>query len=333
MEIKESKIYLGFYEIPYYSNYVISKEGVVLFKPLGRPLKGSINPAGYVNIRIKDDLGKTLTWGLHRLLCYVFKHPNKPIINLVINHIDGNKSNNNLDNLEWTTYLGNMYHAGANNLTSKCTPFLVRDINTGIVEKYPSAVDYARKTGLSKDAVLWRLKKGVEYVFPENKQYKRGLKEPIWPSEYELIYLNGNNFKPLKVKNVLTGKITTYNKISDMANDFDISPSTATTWINKKNQPVLPGYIQLKWQSDKTDWRIVKDPYQELKEFENLVSVKLIQESTNEEIIFNSCVDCAKFLNISPNVLNYRLKKKQNKFLNGYKYFYLNNYFLKGPVI
>lgn len=325
MEIKESKIYLGFYEIPDYSNYVINKEGVVLYKPLGRPLKGSINPDDYVNIRIKDDLGKTLTWGLHRLLCYVFKHPNEPINNLVVNHIDGNKSNNNLDNLEWTTHLGNIYHAGANNLTRKCIPFLVKDTITGIVEKYPSAVDYARKTGLSKDAVLWRLKKGMNYVFPENKQYKKGTEEPIWPEEFDLIYLNGSNIKPIYVKNVLTGKITSYNRITDMAADFNISPSTATTWLNRKDQPVLPGYIQLKLKSDRTDWRIIKDPHKELKEFEKYVRVKLVEENTNKEIFFNSCKECADFLNISPTTLDYRLKKKQNKFLNSYKFFYLNN--------
>ena len=33
-----------------------------------------------------------------------------------INHIDGNKLNNNLDNLEWCTHLQNMQHAFKNRL-------------------------------------------------------------------------------------------------------------------------------------------------------------------------------------------------------------------------
>lgn len=325
MEAIESKFYPGFYEIPNYSKYVISKEGVVIFKLLNRKLKGSVNPKGYLNIRITDDSGRTLTWGVHRLLCYVFKHPNEPIIDLVVNHEDGIKSNNKLENLEWTTYTGNVHHAGRNNLTKCCVPFQVKDIETGVVEEYPSATDYSRKKGLSKDAVLYRLKKGPKYVFPENKQYSRGITEVIWPSGYDLIYLNGQGKKPVSVKNLLTGKVTTYDKISDMAEDFSISPSTATTWVNRKNQPVLPGYIQLKWCSDATPWRVVDNPYDELREFSNTVRVKLIEQFTNKELIFNSCVKCAEFLNITPVALYYRLRNNQSKYLNGYVYTYYDN--------
>ncbi len=280
MEAKETVGYSGFFDVEGYSRYAISKDGIVIFKPLNRALKGSVNPAGYVNIRITDDDGKTLTWGLHRLLCFVFKHPGKIITDLVVNHKDGNKSNNNLDNLEWTTYLGNLHHAGIRNLTNKCIPFSVKDYLTGVIETYPSAIDYARKIGVSKDTILWRLNKGSEYVFPENKQYRRGINVDPWPKEAELIFLNGSTDKPVLVKNAITGKITSYAKISYMAKDFNISAPTATAWINKKDQPLLPSLIQLKWYSDNTPWRIIENLELEINNVKKTGDLKKIKQSS-----------------------------------------------------
>jgi hypothetical protein len=50
----------------------------------------------------------------HRYLAekYIPNPDNLPCVN----HKDGNPSNNNLDNLEWVTYLGNALHARQNNL-------------------------------------------------------------------------------------------------------------------------------------------------------------------------------------------------------------------------
>jgi hypothetical protein len=51
---------------------------------------------------------------LHRLVARLFI-PN-PENKLTVNHIDCNKLNNHVDNLEWATYSENMLHAVANGL-------------------------------------------------------------------------------------------------------------------------------------------------------------------------------------------------------------------------
>lgn len=76
-----------------------------------KPAKDSV---GYLSVRLCKD-GKPKTFRIHNLVAQAF------LINennyKVINHIDGDKLNNRVDNLEWCTYKWNSIHAVKNNLT------------------------------------------------------------------------------------------------------------------------------------------------------------------------------------------------------------------------
>lgn len=89
--------------------YRIATDGTVM-KRDGTVLKGNVNSYGYRVVsltknRVKKDLK------LHRLLAMAFiENPDPKLCNCV-NHIDGNKLNNSLDNLEWCTKGRNNKHA------------------------------------------------------------------------------------------------------------------------------------------------------------------------------------------------------------------------------
>lgn len=61
-----------------------------------------------LNIRLKDGSDKTLS--IHRLVAMAF-NPVPNMDTLEVNHIDGNKDNNHISNLEWVTHYDNMKHA------------------------------------------------------------------------------------------------------------------------------------------------------------------------------------------------------------------------------
>lgn len=87
-----------------HGNYLISYEGEVISFKSNKTLKHSISNTGYLTVFVD---GKNRL--LHRLLAETFiPNPN----NLpCVNHKDGNKLNNSLDNLEWCTYSHNNKHA------------------------------------------------------------------------------------------------------------------------------------------------------------------------------------------------------------------------------
>ena len=95
-------------------NYYISGCGKVLSlnywnKKYPAIIKFSKNQKGYYLTNIKDKNGKRQSFAVHRLVAkyYIPNIKSKPCVN----HIDGNKLNNNLCNLEWVTYKENMRHA------------------------------------------------------------------------------------------------------------------------------------------------------------------------------------------------------------------------------
>ena len=95
-------------DIPGYEGlYQISDFGNVKSLISNRLLKPSKDKFGYVRFNaLKNKKSKTLR--IHRLVMEVFN----PINSFMqVNHIDGNKLNNRLNNLEWCTDSDNKKHA------------------------------------------------------------------------------------------------------------------------------------------------------------------------------------------------------------------------------
>ena len=75
----------------------------------GKVLKPAITHRGYERVVLCIDNGLT-NKTVHRLVLETFK-PHVNMNDLEVNHMDGNKLNNHLTNLEWLTRRDNMLHA------------------------------------------------------------------------------------------------------------------------------------------------------------------------------------------------------------------------------
>ena len=91
-----------------YRHHTITKDGIVTNTKTGKIKSHWIGANGYYHVDIQE-FGKATKVALHRLLAIQYL-PN-PNNKRTVNHIDGNKLNNNLSNLEWATDSENVQHA------------------------------------------------------------------------------------------------------------------------------------------------------------------------------------------------------------------------------
>lgn len=104
------------YELKY--NYYVTEDGQIWSQKTNKYLSQHKDKDGYLKVRLVSKDDKRHTYSVHRLVLENF-YPTAGMNNLQVNHIDGNKENNSLSNLEWMTCLENIHHAMDNNLRAK----------------------------------------------------------------------------------------------------------------------------------------------------------------------------------------------------------------------
>lgn len=97
----------------------------------------------------------------HVLIAQTFLEVPKEIKSsrLIVNHINGIPGDDWLDNLEWTSYKGNLDHAFRTGLRSDNTPILVKDLRTGEIQEFFSLWECARYFKVNGARIHWCLLK------------------------------------------------------------------------------------------------------------------------------------------------------------------------------
>lgn len=91
-------------------DYYANENGSIYSAKSNKILSWQLDKDGYAKVQMMSDDGKRHRYSVHRLILENL-NPVEGMENLQVNHIDGNKLNNQLSNLEWTTSSENNKHA------------------------------------------------------------------------------------------------------------------------------------------------------------------------------------------------------------------------------
>ena len=124
--------------------YEINKNGEVRNAKNKNTIVGDINNCGYYRVSLYNQ-GQSKRYFRHRLVAEQFL--DKPEGKDFVNHIDGDKSNNSLENLEWVSQSENEKHAFENGLKQKTNkPFIIEFVN-GDIKEYENKYVCAKEIG------------------------------------------------------------------------------------------------------------------------------------------------------------------------------------------
>lgn len=130
------------------TRYQIDSDGTIYNVQTQKELTGSIYNTGYKMVRLTIN-GKRKGYAIHRLVAQTFldNPENLPIVN----HKDGDKTNNKIENLEWVTQSQNRKHA-------------VRQLKTGL------AYGQRKKIDVLKEDSFWKRYKDTNYLVSKDGQ-------------------------------------------------------------------------------------------------------------------------------------------------------------------
>lgn len=146
-------------KIPESPGYVVTKQGVV-YNSSGHDLAQCKHYKGYLYVTLPNN-GKLRKMYVHRLVAQAFipNPENKP----QVNHKDGNKMNNNVENLDWVTGSENQMHSYINGFLPKAPTMRGDDHpNSRTVyideKRFPSITEAARSNGIPLHRLFFAIK-------------------------------------------------------------------------------------------------------------------------------------------------------------------------------
>lgn len=289
-----------FVDIPGFSKYMINKDGVVFSKVYKKRLS-PFNTSGYYSIMLKDDNGVERNRRVHHLVIMTYKHEDylkmkesHELYNpsdegyLIVNHIDGNKLNNGIDNLEVISQKENYKHAIDTGL--KLTkPVVIKWVDTGEEKEFISMQSASLALSLNHKTLSQRFtsKDYLRTVYPEGVQI-RFLSDPDF--EKPIYYINNGSLSVGIV--AIDYKVSpfherTYRSLNAYCEEmgFHVSAITSIGGIDK--QPILNNLHRIKKQDDFSEWKTCyrNDPILELVTSRKVLALVFVKEN-EKPIVF-----------------------------------------------
>lgn len=279
----------GFAYIPMFTRYLINRQGVVFDRFNGKLITAE-KCKGYYRFTLMPDIGPRAALPRHRALCLTFKDYPVEVDSRYVNHKNGIKGSDDLDNLEWVTSSENRQHAINNNLALVNKPVIVSALDGTMLEEYPSIMKACQQYKLNPSKMGRALVNVDEAVIIGDRMFSL---------KYRRHAVVGNpNRCPILMRDMRTGIVTEYESIVSGAGKLGVSKHAIAGRIDSYMSIIYPDLLQFKRKSDPTPWNIPTDLDKASLESIWAKIVLMRNLRTGEVLEFPTQRELSKYLNV-----------------------------------
>lgn len=230
-----------FFFVPGFIDTEINLNGVV--KMSGKESKLG-DQRGYTVASARLPSGKSVTVGRHRLMALTFlQHPIN-CSDLIVNHKNGKPSEDEINNLEWVTYRGNIVHAHDTDLVKNHNPIEVKNNFTGEITEFFSIGAFSRHYDLNQREI-----KRLEFrlrnfkVVSDYRGFSIKLKNyPVRWDELERLDQYKGNAKEVLLKNTETDEVKEFLWFKDAAEFLGVSQYRLLNKLRQFGEVIIGKY-------------------------------------------------------------------------------------------
>lgn len=315
---KECIKHPGYYHIPDNEVLVVSPDIKFINLLTDKPISiGRVGGFSKISCRV---YGKTLNWYVHRLVARTFvnkprKYADKDYDELEVSHKNGDKTDNNVDNLEWLTPAENANHH-LDNFSDNYHKVLAKNVISGSIKEFPTTVACSKAFEISNKRLRRHLKSKYTgtrtrhwYVF----KYDDGSDWPELKEEDKQINTWDMAFGIWYAKSEKTSKVYFNKSLQDLCEALGLEYSQAQAGFkNCRDDRRYAGYVF--WYDDRPVSDVLDDlPSNKPKPqgIREPMKIKVVQSGI--ETIYDSSIKAGKALDVSPTTVTYAIKNKAGK--------------------
>lgn len=287
----------GFKPIPEFPKYLIDENGTIYGTKNNIVMKKALDRGGYERITLRDDTGKRHFRPVHQLVLSAFNESEYRRLKdsyvegqndyLVVNHIDSNRTNNHISNLEVVTQQENIRH-GIEHGNWAANSVAIKFLDSGEVMNFESMTTASKYLGLDESTFQHRFdnKKYLNVVYSTGELGDHQIKLASDADFGAPIYFVDNGTGSSVGIAVIDYHVSPFHEViyksfNDYSRKTGIVNSMVSRAFAKSSQPVLPNLHRLKKLDNFEEW-VTTDPISDYLKDNNGKSLVILNEDGNE---------------------------------------------------